>query len=152
MGKKSKCERQSKTNSTKRILRAKRVIRSKYRECFRMLSSSISTPFSVRDILSEDQQLGVSMDCYQHHQNQTQQHVHQDYYPYNVVPENNWEMDKFKEHPIPGYQHYSDLNHVHQLSQVVPPYQETSITEDGTYYILFQFFSSCYFMFPIKVK
>ncbi|KAM0736282.1 Homeobox protein Nkx-2.6 [Formica fusca] len=95
-----------------------------------MLSSSISTPFSVRDILSEEQQLGA-MDCYAHHQNQTQQHVHQDYYSYNVVPENNWEMDKFKEQSMPSYQHYSDLNHVHQLSQVVPPYQETSITEDG---------------------
>ncbi|XP_011636696.1 homeobox protein Nkx-2.5-like [Pogonomyrmex barbatus] len=95
-----------------------------------MLSSSVSTPFSVRDILSEDQQLGV-MDCYTHHQNQAQQHVHQDYYSYNVVPENNWEMDKFKDQPMPSYQHYPDLNHVHQLSQVVPPYQETSITEDG---------------------
>jgi len=97
-----------------------------------MLSSSVSTPFSVRDILSEDQQqLGV-MDCYAHHQNQIQQqHVHQDYYSYNVVPENGWEMEKFKEQPMPSYQHYSDLNHVHQLSQVVPPYQETSITEDG---------------------
>ncbi|EFN71991.1 Homeobox protein Nkx-2.6 [Camponotus floridanus] len=95
-----------------------------------MLSSSISTPFSVRDILNEEQQLGA-MDCYAH-QNQTQQqHVHQDYYSYNIVPENNWEMDKFKEQSMPNYQHYSDLNHVHQLSQVVPPYQETSITEDG---------------------
>lgn len=107
-----------------------------------MLSSSISTPFSVRDILSEDQQLGV-MDCYAHHQNQAQQqHVHQDYYPYNVVPENNWEMDKFKEQSMPGYQHYSDLNHVHQLSQVVPPYQETSITEDGE--------CACYFVAKIQ--
>jgi len=97
-----------------------------------MLPSSVSTPFSVRDILSEDQQqLGI-MDCYAHHQNQIQQqHVHQDYYSYNVVPENTWEMEKFKEQPMPSYQHYSDLNHVHQLSQVVPPYQETSITEDG---------------------
>nr|XP_012234243.1 PREDICTED: homeobox protein Nkx-2.5-like [Linepithema humile] len=99
-----------------------------------MLSSSVSTQrsaFSVRDILSEDQQLGV-MDCYGHHQNQaSQQHAHQDYYSYNVMPENNWEMDKFKEQPMSSYQHYSDLNHVHQLSQVVPPYQETSITEDG---------------------
>jgi hypothetical protein len=97
-----------------------------------MLSSSVSTPFSVRDILSEDQQqLGV-MDCYAHHQNQIQQqHVHQDYYSYNVAPENSWEMEKFKEQPMSSYQHYSDLNHVHQLSQVVPPYQETSITEDG---------------------
>lgn len=100
-----------------------------------MLSSSISTPFSVRDILSEEQQLGA-MDCYAHHQNQTQQHVHQDYYSYNVVPENNWEMDKFKEQSMPSYQHYSDLNHVHQLSQVVPPYQETSITEDGKYHLI----------------
>lgn len=98
-----------------------------------MLSSSVSTPFSVRDILSEDQQLGV-MDCYAHHQNQAQQHVHQEYYSYNVVPENNWEMDKFKDQSMSSYQHYSDLNHVHQLSQVVPPYQETSITEDGKYY------------------
>ncbi|XP_011877976.1 PREDICTED: homeobox protein Nkx-2.5-like [Vollenhovia emeryi] len=97
-----------------------------------MLSSSVSTPFSVRDILSEDQQLGV-MDCYAHHQNQTQQqHVHQEYYSYsNVVLDSNWEMDKFKDQPMSSYQHYSDLNHVHQLSQVVPPYQETSITEDG---------------------
>lgn len=107
-----------------------------------MLSSSISTPFSVRDILNEEQQLSA-MDCYAHHQNQTQQqHVHQDYYSYNIVPENNWEMDKFKEQSMPNYQHYSDLNHVHQLSQVVPPYQETSITEDGNYYIipLFEYF------------
>ncbi|XP_014476957.1 PREDICTED: homeobox protein Nkx-2.5-like [Dinoponera quadriceps] len=94
-----------------------------------MLSSSISTPFSVRDILNEDQQLGV-MDCYPHHQNQAQQQ-HQDYFPYNVMPENNWEIDKFKDQSMPSYQHYSDLNHVHQLSQVVPPYQETSLTEDG---------------------
>lgn len=100
-----------------------------------MLSSSISTPFSVRDILSEEQQLGV-MDCYAHHQNQAQ-HVHQDYYSYNIVPENNWEMDKFKDQSMPNYQHYSDLNHVHQLSQVVPPYQETSIIEDGKYYFLY---------------
>lgn len=102
-----------------------------------MLSSSVSTPFSVRDILNEDQQLGV-MDCYAHHQNQAQQqqHVHQEYYSYNIVPENNWEMDKFKDQPMPSYQHYSDLNHVHQLSQVVPPYQETSITEDGKYYFI----------------
>jgi len=96
----------------------------------------VSTPFSVRDILNEDQQLGV-MDCYAHHQNQAQQHVHQEYYSYNVISENNWEIDKFpKDQPMPSYQHYSDLNHVHQLSQVVPPYQETSITEDGKYYFI----------------
>lgn len=115
-----------------------------------MLSSSISTPFSVRDILSEEQQLGA-MDCYAHHQNQTQQHVHQDYYSYNVVPENNWEMDKFKEQSMPSYQHYSDLNHVHQLSQVVPPYQETSITEDGKYYLMNILFKSNHFFYGIII-
>lgn len=97
-----------------------------------MLSSAVSTPFSVRDILSEEQQLGV-MDCYSHHhQNQPQQqHMHQDYYSYNAASENNWETEKFKEQSMSNYQHYTDLNHVYQLSQVVPPYQETSVTEEG---------------------
>lgn len=119
------------------------------KECSRMLSSSISTPFSVRDILNEDQQL--VMDCYSHHQNQTQQqHVHQDYYPYSAVPENNWEIDKFKEQSISSYQHYPDLNHVHQLSQVVPPYQETSITEDGKREYLANFIQNSISLSPYK--
>lgn len=107
------------------------------RECVRMLSSSVSgTPFSVRDILSEDQQLGI-MDCYpsvhhQHHHLQ-QQHVPQEYYGYNtIVPENNWDVEKFKEQgSMPTYAHYPDLSHVHQLNSIAPPYQDTPVTEDG---------------------
>ncbi|CAK9806003.1 Homeobox protein Nkx-2.6 [Anthophora quadrimaculata] len=99
-----------------------------------MLSSSVSgTPFSVRDILSEDQQLGI-MDCYSaaHHQHQLQQqHVAQDYYSYNIVPENNWDVEKFKEQSMSAYPHYPDLGHVHQLNHIAPPYQESSVTEDG---------------------
>ncbi|XP_033328651.1 homeobox protein Nkx-2.3 [Megalopta genalis] len=98
-----------------------------------MLSSAISgTPFSVRDILSDDQQLGA-MDCYPaaHHQHQLQQqHVSQDFYNY-VVPENQWEFEKFKEQSMPAYPHYPDLNHVHQLNQIAPTYQEPPVTEDG---------------------
>ncbi|XP_031839379.1 homeobox protein Nkx-2.5 [Nomia melanderi] len=98
-----------------------------------MLPSSISgTPFSVRDILSEDQQLGV-MDSYPvaHHQHQLQQqHVSQDYYNY-IVPENQWEFEKFKEQSMQSYPHYPDLNHVHQLNHVAPPYQEPPVIEDG---------------------
>ncbi|XP_015190575.1 PREDICTED: homeobox protein Nkx-2.5-like [Polistes dominula] len=96
-----------------------------------MLSSSISaTPFSVRDILNEDQQFAV-MECYTHQQQQQQSHLPQDYYAYNAVPDNNWDAEKFKEQGVHGYSHYSELNHVHQLSQVVPPYQEAPVTEDG---------------------
>ncbi|XP_078048912.1 homeobox protein Nkx-2.3 [Augochlora pura] len=98
-----------------------------------MLSSAISgTPFSVRDILSDDQQLGA-MDCYSaaHHQHQLQQqHVPQDFYNY-VAPENQWEFEKFKEQSMPAYPHYPDLNHVHQLNQIAPTYQEPPVTEDG---------------------
>ncbi|KAG7201238.1 hypothetical protein KM043_004023 [Ampulex compressa] len=97
-----------------------------------MLPSSVSaTPFSVRDILNEDQQLGI-MDCYAaHHQHQSQQHVPQDYYSYNIICDNNWEAEKFKEQAVPNYPHYSDLNHVHQFNQVAPPYPETPAIEDG---------------------
>lgn len=101
-----------------------------------MLSSSTSgTPFSVRDILSEDQQF-CAMDCYpqQQQQPQPQQHVPQEYYAYNIIPENNWDVEKYKEQQgaISGYQNYhSEMNHVHQLSQVMPPYQENTIVEDG---------------------
>lgn len=107
-----------------------------------MLSSSVSgTPFSVRDILSEDQQLGI-MDCYPsvHHQHQLQQqHVPQEYYGYNIVPENNWDVEKFKEQSMPAYPHFPDLGHVHQLNQIAPPYQDPPVTEDGAY-------KSVYFM------
>ncbi|KAK9300930.1 hypothetical protein QLX08_006527 [Tetragonisca angustula] len=100
-----------------------------------MLSSSVSgTPFSVRDILSEDQQLGI-MDCYPPvHQHQfQQQHVPQEYYGYNVVPDNNWDAEKFKEQSMmPTYAHYPDMTHVHhQLNQIAPPYQDPPVTEDG---------------------
>ncbi|CAL7946313.1 unnamed protein product [Xylocopa violacea] len=99
-----------------------------------MLSSSVSgTPFSVRDILSEDQQLGI-MDCYAsvHHQHQfQQQHVPQEYYGYNIVADNNWDVDKFKEQSMPAYSHYPDLGHVHQMNQITPPYQQSPVTEDG---------------------
>ncbi|KAF3423150.1 hypothetical protein E2986_04614 [Frieseomelitta varia] len=99
-----------------------------------MLSSSVSgTPFSVRDILSEDQQLGI-MDCYPPvHQHQfQQQHVPQEYYGYNIVPDNNWDAEKFKEQSMmPTYAHYPDLTHVHhQLNQIAPPYQDSPVTED----------------------
>ncbi|XP_068974803.1 homeobox protein Nkx-2.5-like [Bombus flavifrons] len=99
-----------------------------------MLPSSVSgTPFSVRDILSEDQQLGI-MDCYPsvHHQHQLQQqHVPQEYYGYNIVPDNNWDVEKFKEQSMPTYPHYPDLGHVHQLNQIAAPYQDPPVTEDG---------------------
>ncbi|XP_076244977.1 uncharacterized protein LOC143185674 [Calliopsis andreniformis] len=98
-----------------------------------MLPSSISgTPFSVRDILSEDQDL--AMDCYPsaHHQHPIQQqHTSQDYYNYNVMQENQWDMEKFKEQSMMPYPHYPELSHVHQLNQIAPPYQEPPITEDG---------------------
>ncbi|XP_076658049.1 uncharacterized protein LOC143362093 [Halictus rubicundus] len=97
-----------------------------------MLSSSTSgTPFSVRDILSEDQQLGTMDYASVHHQHQIQQqHVPQDYYNY-VVPDNQWEFEKYKEQSMQTYSHYPDLSHVHQLNQVAPTYQEPPVTEDG---------------------
>ncbi|XP_053974793.1 homeobox protein Nkx-2.5-like [Hylaeus volcanicus] len=98
-----------------------------------MLASSISgTPFSVRDILNEDQQLGI-MDCYPaaHHQHPIQQqHMTQDYYNF-IVQESQWEFEKFKEQSIQSYPHYSELNQPHQLNQVAPQYQEPPVTEDG---------------------
>ncbi|XP_043256989.1 homeobox protein Nkx-2.5-like [Colletes gigas] len=98
-----------------------------------MLASSISgTPFSVRDILSEDQQLSI-MDCYPnaHHQHQIQQqHVAQEYYNY-IVPESQWEFEKFKEQTMQSYPHYPELSHAHQLNQIPPQYQEPPIIEDG---------------------
>ena len=99
-----------------------------------MLSTSVSsaTPFSVRDILNENQQL-VVMDCYgSHQQNPQTWHVTQDYYGYNIgIQENNWDVEKYKEQSAAGYQNYAELSHVHQLSQVIPPYQENSILEEG---------------------
>ncbi|XP_076178120.1 homeobox protein Nkx-2.5 [Ptiloglossa arizonensis] len=98
-----------------------------------MLASSISgTPFSVRDILSEDQQLGI-MDCYPvaHHQHQIQQqHATQEYYNY-IVPENQWEFEKFKDQTMPSYPHYSELGHAHQPNQIGGQYQEAPVMEDG---------------------
>ncbi|XP_001600859.1 homeobox protein Nkx-2.5-like [Nasonia vitripennis] len=100
-----------------------------------MLSTviSASTPFSVRDILSADQEID-SMDCYQNHSQtdiQINNHMQPDYYGYNVMPENGWDMDKLKEQSVGSYQGYGEMNHVHQLSQVVPPYQESPVIEDG---------------------
>lgn len=104
-----------------------------------MLSNVISatTPFSVRDILSADQEID-SMDCYQSHphtdiQSQINNPMQSDYYGYNVMPENSWDMEKLKEQSVGGYQGYGEMNHVHQLSQVVPPYQESPVIEDGEF-------------------
>lgn len=50
-----------------------------------------------------------------------------------------WDMHqgKMKQEPQQdaGYQHtgYGELSHVHQLSQVVPPYQESPVVEDGEF-------------------
>lgn len=101
-----------------------------------MLSSSVSsaTPFSVRDILNENQQLGV-MDCYGSHQQSPQGwHVPTDYYAYNVIPDNNWDVEKYKEQTMTGYQNYSELSHSHQMSQVVPSYEENPVVEEGMLY------------------
>jgi hypothetical protein len=101
-----------------------------------MLSTIISaTPFSVRDILSAEQEI-PSMDCYQAHQQtdiQTQinNQIQADYYGYNMMPENTWDMDKLKEQSVNNYQGYGEMSHVHQLSQVGPPYQENTVVEDG---------------------
>ena len=101
-----------------------------------MVPTSISgTPFSVRDILNGDQQINT-MECYPHHQeSESQSHthqVHQDYYSYNMIGEGNWNVEKYKEQAVSSYQSYSEMNHVHQLSQVVPPYHESPVVEDGT--------------------
>ncbi|XP_011501653.1 PREDICTED: homeobox protein Nkx-2.5 [Ceratosolen solmsi marchali] len=101
-----------------------------------MLSTIISaTPFSVRDILSAEQEI-PGMDCYQTHQHtdiQTEinNQMQPDYYGYNVIQESTWDLDKLKEQSVNNYQGYGEMNHVHQLSQVVPPYQENSVVEDG---------------------
>ncbi|XP_066600375.1 homeobox protein Nkx-2.5-like [Prorops nasuta] len=114
-----------------------------------MLSTAITTPFSVRDILNENHQLN-EMDCFpvphhlhhhhhhHHHQQQEnqqqqqqQQQITHDYYPSYVTAENNWMTEKFKEQNLPSYQNYTEMSHVHQLSQVLPPYQEAAIIEDG---------------------
>lgn len=97
-------------------------------------AGSSATPFGVRDILNENQQF-VVMDCYGSHQQSPQGwHVPQEYYGYNVIPDNNWDVEKYKEQTMTGYHNYGDLSHVHQLSQVVPPYQENSIVEEGYYF------------------
>ena len=75
-----------------------------------------------------------TMDCYPQQQSepQSQAHsVHQDYYSYNMIADGNWNIDKFKEQPVSSYQGYPEMNHVHQLSQVVPPYHESPVVEDG---------------------
>ncbi|XP_051155415.1 homeobox protein Nkx-2.5-like [Leptopilina boulardi] len=98
-----------------------------------MLPTSVSgTPFSVRDILNGDQQLNT-MECYTpHQQSETQTHsVHQDYYSYNMIPDGNWNVNKYKEQTVTSYQSYQEMNHVHQLSQVVPPYHESPVVEEG---------------------
>ncbi|KAJ8683595.1 hypothetical protein QAD02_019387 [Eretmocerus hayati] len=93
------------------------------------------TPFSVRDILSADQEID-NMDCYQTHQHtniQTQMNgqIHQSCYGYNMIQDNDWRVDKIKEENMSSYPNYNDVNHVHQLSQVVPAFQETPVVEDG---------------------
>ncbi|XP_043462214.1 homeobox protein Nkx-2.3-like [Leptopilina heterotoma] len=100
-----------------------------------MLPTSVSgTPFSVRDILNGDQQLNT-MECYPpHQQSETQTHCssgNQDYYSYNMIPDGNWNVNKYKEQTVTSYQNYQEMNHVHQLSQVVPPYHESPVVEEG---------------------
>ncbi|XP_012287551.1 homeobox protein Nkx-2.5 [Orussus abietinus] len=97
-----------------------------------MLSATSATPFSVRDILSESQQLR-EMECYPLY-TQTQVHPQhpQECYTYGVIPENTWEVEKFKQEPTdPGYQSYPEMSHVHQLGQVSLPYHEAPVAEDG---------------------
>ncbi|XP_034944194.1 homeobox protein Hmx-like [Chelonus insularis] len=96
-----------------------------------MLSSSIS--FSVRDILNENQI--SAMDPYNSHSQSSHTfHVHQDYYGYNSVTDNHWDIEKYKEQIQSNQmnsQNYADLNHVHHLGHVGTGYQENSIAEDG---------------------
>ena len=102
-----------------------------------MLSTvSAATPFSVRDILSADQEAN-SMHCYQSQTN-LQNHIgtqmHNDFYNVygcSVQDNHSWDVDKVKEEIINDYNGYGDINPVQQLSQIVPPYQENSVVEDG---------------------
>ena len=101
-----------------------------------MLSNPITaTPFSVRDILHADQV--SSMDCYQTHQAPQQQtilppqmcnQIQQDYYGYNnIVPENSWDVDRYEGKS----QSYDEIDQVQQIGQIVSPYHESPVTEDG---------------------
>ena len=59
-----------------------------------------------------------------------------DYYGYaGMMTDNGWDMEKLKEQAqqsVNAYQQgYGELNPVHQLSQVVPPYQDSQQVEDG---------------------
>lgn len=95
-----------------------------------MLASSIS--FSVRDILNENQQV-ATMDCYGNHQQVP--HMTQDFYGYNTLQENHWDIDKFKEQQQQQtqmiYHGYQDLNHVNTLGHMAAQYQESAVVEDG---------------------
>ena len=101
--------------------------------------SASSTPFSVRDILSAAEQSGSMDHCYQSQDMQIGNHLQQqqtDYYGYaGMMTDNGWDMEKLKEQAqqsVNAYQQgYGELNPVHQLSQVVPPYQDSQQVEDG---------------------
>lgn len=144
-----------KSPSEVNAIRDCQIVRRLLQECVRMLSTVISatTPFSVRDILSADQEID-SMDCYQNHPQtdiQINNQMQPDYYGYNVIPENAWDMDKLKEQSVGSYQGYGEMNHVHQLSQVVPPYQESPVIEDGECYLK-SLISALYRLFFMKTR
>lgn len=132
-----------------------------------MLSSSITTPFSVRDILhhsNEQQQMSMMDYCDQTSSSHHQAIQHQDYYSSNYnngicASDNSWELDKYKEHQINNYHHHHQTYHHqemgnnlhHQINQV-QPYQNPPVTEDGEFlfcfkinFILFKIILSCYF-------
>ncbi|XP_015119748.1 homeobox protein Nkx-2.3 [Diachasma alloeum] len=97
-----------------------------------MLPSSIS--FSVRDILNESQTVDT-MDCYGGHQQVPQTfHVSHDYYGYNGVQDNHWDVEKYKEQSQisqMGYQNYPDLHQVHHGAHPSPPFEANSVMEEG---------------------
>lgn len=93
-----------------------------------------ATPFSVRDILNEDQQF-VAMDCYgttQLNQSENQYQMQQEFCGY-TVPESSWDAHKFKEQSVANYQTYSDMSHVHHMSQISASYNIPAV-EDGKYF------------------
>ncbi|KAL7301874.1 hypothetical protein TKK_0005478 [Trichogramma kaykai] len=94
--------------------------------------SAAATPFGVRDILSADQEMG-DMSCYQA-PSDAQSHMSApmstDYYGYPNTLDNSWETDKPKNPILHQFPTYGSMNHVQELSQVAPPYQESSASEE----------------------
>ncbi|XP_011303442.1 homeobox protein Nkx-2.3 [Fopius arisanus] len=97
-----------------------------------MLPASIS--FSVRDILNESQTVDT-MDCYGSHQQVSQNfHAPHDYYGYNAIQDNHWDIEKYKEQSQisqMAYQNYTDLHHIHHGANHSPPFDGNSVVEDG---------------------